>query len=927
MENISVYASFKPTIGNNFIYDSKIITNKKTKEKFTFDSIINPFMLKKDIFKTLIKQNLTYLLKGVNFSILAYGETGTGKQFLLNGNQNIKEGLSQLCLKEIFKLLNIKKFSISKYIVKISYYEIYNEVINDLIDISKKNLEIKETISKGAFVHNLSEVIVQNADKAIQILNKGESNKKNIDKKIEDKSNKSHNVLEINLEYYIKEKNGKKENRYTTKLNLVKIAGSENLSIDESEGNMNKSLSSLNKIINKLSKNNKSLVNYKSSKLTRLLQNTLEGNSKTILFCTMIDDDCHYSETLNTIYFGLKAKNIKTNIKLNIANNNKGKEKEKEKEKKILKNKIKVLEKLINDKKSTKEDSNIDDTQINQQIINLEKEVSLLKRYLMKNEEMGSDLISIKEEGDWMNPQDGNNAFDNSYLNNDRISYINTSAYKNSFKQRLALSAMKCPGSALKSAYVNSPFLQNKLQPDINNTSNANLLEINNNFKRNVCMTEMRAGGFIPKFFFHSIGKTAPQNNNFMENRQINVSLPDLNNTISNDIGNTYLIKENEELKNNLYELKKTYYEVVQSKEKEINLLNQNHNISLQNCEKLIKEAESNYINLKNKYEDALDQIKQKENESNDLKQKNITQDSSINFYIKELNKVGDFNYANEIENKYNDLLKENQKLKEEGNIENSKLREENELLKNNIEMIESKYKEKCQELTENQKNLNNTKKKNEKELNKYVIEFKNIKALSKKNNNSKPKENNMYNDKAKEKEKEYKSKIDKLMEENSKYKTNLENIEKIQIAEYQKLLDDSFDKIAKLNEEIINSRNKNKYLEETLNFMETNTYKDNNISLDENSFENKKIEENQSQKNQNKNKKIQSTIRQKNNDDVWNSNIRGKNNQEFLNKKTGTTQNNTNTNYKKQIKYDNQTSNKENNNILNITEFSNFEI
>ena len=927
MENISVYASFKPTIGNNFIYDSKIITNKKTKEKFTFDSIINPFMLKKDIFKTLIKQNLTYLLKGVNFSILAYGETGTGKQFLLNGNQNIKEGLSQLCLKEIFKLLNIKKFSISKYTVKISYYEIYNEVINDLIDISKKNLEIKETISKGAFVHNLSEVIVQNADKAIQILNKGESNKKNIDKKIEDKSNKSHNVLEINLEYYIKEKNGKKENRYTTKLNLVKIAGSENLSIDESEGNMNKSLSSLNKIINKLSKNNKSLVNYKSSKLTRLLQNTLEGNSKTILFCTMIDDDCHYSETLNTIYFGLKAKNIKTNIKLNIANNNKGKEKEKEKEKKILKNKIKVLEKLINDKKSTKEDSNIDDTQINQQIINLEKEVSLLKRYLMKNEEMGSDLISIKEEGDWMNPQDGNNAFDNSYLNNDRISYINTSAYKNSFKQRLALSAMRCPGSALKSAYVNSPFLQNKLQPDINNTSNANLLEINNNFKRNVCMTEMRAGGFIPKFFFHSIGKTAPQNNNFMENRQINVSLPDLNNTISNDMGNTYLIKENEELKNNLYELKKTYYEVVQSKEKEINLLNQNHNISLQNCEKLIKEAESNYINLKNKYEDALDQIKQKENESNDLKQKNITQDSSINFYIKELNKVGDFNYANEIENKYNDLLKENQKLKEEGNIENSKLREENELLKNNIEMIESKYKEKCQELTENQKNLNNTKKKNEKELNKYVIEFKNIKALSKKNNNSKPKENNMDNDKAKEKEKEYKSKIDKLMEENSKYKTNLENIEKIQIPEYQKLLDDSFDKIAKLNEEIINSRNKNKYLEETLNFMETNTYKDNNISLDENSFENKKIEENQSQKNRNKNKKIQSTIRQKNNDDVWNSNIRGKNNQEFLNKKTGTTQNNTNTNYKKQIKYDNQTSNKENNNILNITEFSNFEI
>ena len=261
MENFSVYASFKPTIGNNFTYDSKTITNKKTKEIFTFDSIINPFMLKKDVFKTLIKQNLTYLLKGVNFSIFAYGETGTGKQFLLNGNQNIKEGLSHLCIKEIFNLLNNKKFSVSKYTVKISYYEIYNEAINDLIDISKKNLDIKETINKGAFIHNISEVVVQNADKTIQILNKGESNRKNIDKKNEDKSSKTHNILEINIEYYIKEKNGKKENRYTTKLNLVKIAGSENLSMSESEDNMNKSLLSFNKIINKLSKNNKSLIN------------------------------------------------------------------------------------------------------------------------------------------------------------------------------------------------------------------------------------------------------------------------------------------------------------------------------------------------------------------------------------------------------------------------------------------------------------------------------------------------------------------------------------------------------------------------------------------------------------------------------------------------------------------------------------------
>jgi DNA repair exonuclease SbcCD ATPase subunit len=475
-------------------------------------------------------------------------------------------------------------------------------------------------------------------------------------------------------------------------------------------GNINKSLLALSNVINKLSQNNKSFVNYRDSKLTRLLQTALGGNSKTSIICTMVDDNNHYSETLNTLHFGLKAKNIKTTVKANEVVNDKGKI---AMENQALRNKIKMLEKLINDKKSLKdkENNNLENNinkaystlssgnknENNEQITNLEKEVSLLKRYLMNNEEMGSEINSVQGGADWMSMQ-GNDFYNNPYNINSGMSNINASAYKPSFKQRISnLSAIRGSGSAIKSTYFNSPCIPRQHQPEFNSTS-INHME---NLRRNICMTEMRPGAYAPKNFFHSaIRKTAPQNNNFMFGSNMKFSVPDLNNLNSTnfDLGNDYLIKENEELKKNIYELKKTYYEVVQSKEQQIKLLNQNHDMTLENCEKLIKEAEANYLNLKTEYDQVIDKMKLKDNELNDLKEKNLNQDSSINYYKKELNKVKDLNYASEIESKYNSLLEENIKLKQKEEEETAKLKEENDLLKKNIDMIDNKNKKKCKE-------------------------------------------------------------------------------------------------------------------------------------------------------------------------------------------------------------------------------------
>ena len=218
-------------------------------------------MLNKDIFEKLIKQNLVNLLKGINVSIFAYGQTSTGKTFTMKGEPKTNEGLIPLSIKEIFNSLNNKESSISKYLVKVSYIEIYNETVNDLIDPSNKNLEIRESGNKGIFVNNLSEISVNNLEKAMQLLNKGESNRIIAETKLNEKSSRSHTIFKINIEFYMKEKNNNKEKKYNSQFNLVDLAGSENISKAKCEGirikeggNINKSLLALSNAINKLSK-------------------------------------------------------------------------------------------------------------------------------------------------------------------------------------------------------------------------------------------------------------------------------------------------------------------------------------------------------------------------------------------------------------------------------------------------------------------------------------------------------------------------------------------------------------------------------------------------------------------------------------------------------------------------------------------------
>ena len=251
----------------------------------------------------------------------------------MKGKFPANEGIIPLSIKEIFSLMEGKNFK-----VKCSYFELYNENINDLLDVNKKNLEIRENSNKEIIINNLTEILCNSKTEILNLFFKGEENRKFSYTKLNINSSRSHTIFRLNIENLINNK------KYFSVLNLIDLAGSENCNKTFAKGkilkegiNINKSLLALSNVINKLSQKN-FFCNFRESKLTRLLQNSLSGNSKTNIICTITDDEEHYSETYNTILFGSKAKNIRTFVKKNFKLFN---------ENDILKKKVQTLENIL----------------------------------------------------------------------------------------------------------------------------------------------------------------------------------------------------------------------------------------------------------------------------------------------------------------------------------------------------------------------------------------------------------------------------------------------------------------------------------------------------------------------------------------------------------------------------------------------------
>ena len=288
--------------------------------RFNFDRIFPPNSTQEELYNFGVKEIIDGVLDGYNGTVLAYGQTSSGKTYTMEGliDDESKMGVIPRMINHVFNF--IRNNNDIEFIMKASMVELYQEKIRDLIDTKRVNLNIRETPSRVIYIENLSEYYVYCENDILNILKIGRENRAQASTKMNEHSSRSHSIFMIT----INQKNNKEGNAKTGKLYLVDLAGSEKITKTGATGTtleeakiINKSLTSLGIVINRLTDGKSKHIPYRDSKLTRVLQESLGGNSKTCLIITCSPSVFNESETLSTLRFGERAKKIRNKAKIN----------------------------------------------------------------------------------------------------------------------------------------------------------------------------------------------------------------------------------------------------------------------------------------------------------------------------------------------------------------------------------------------------------------------------------------------------------------------------------------------------------------------------------------------------------------------------------------------------------------------------------
>ncbi|CAL9236883.1 unnamed protein product, partial [Arabidopsis halleri] len=239
-------------------------------------------------------RNLANLFEG---TVLAYGQTNSGKTHTMRGS-TIEPGIISLAVHDLFDI--ISQDTSREYLLRMSYLEIYNENINDLLDPLNRKLQIHENLEKGVFVAGLREDIVDSPQQVLELMESGESHRHIGETNMNHYSSRSHTIFRMVKTY-----------------NVVDLAGSERAAKTGAEGvrlkegtHINKSLMTLGTVIKKLSEgveNQGGHIPYRDSKLTRILQPALGGNANTAIICNITLALIHVNETKSSLQFASRA--------------------------------------------------------------------------------------------------------------------------------------------------------------------------------------------------------------------------------------------------------------------------------------------------------------------------------------------------------------------------------------------------------------------------------------------------------------------------------------------------------------------------------------------------------------------------------------------------------------------------------------------
>ncbi|CAG9314949.1 unnamed protein product [Blepharisma stoltei] len=296
---------------------------------YSFDGVFTESHNNSIVYTDSVSLLVSQVLQGFNATTFAYGTTGAGKTHTMFGNMMLEgvteSGILYLALEDCFSQINAKR---SDFILKLSYLEIYNEHVIDLLDSTGKsnNLLIVEDPIKGIVVPELLEYQISNLQDAHELIVKGNQQRTMASTAINQFSTRSHAVLRITIEQRARERNIIEEVA-NSKLSLIDLAGSERGAATENRGqrmvegaNINRSLLALGNCINILtdSKNKGKYVPYRDSKLTRILKDSLGGNTKTIMIACISPSIIQFEETMNTLKYAERARNIKNDAVRNI---------------------------------------------------------------------------------------------------------------------------------------------------------------------------------------------------------------------------------------------------------------------------------------------------------------------------------------------------------------------------------------------------------------------------------------------------------------------------------------------------------------------------------------------------------------------------------------------------------------------------------
>ncbi|EAR95984.2 kinesin motor catalytic domain protein (macronuclear) [Tetrahymena thermophila SB210] len=310
-------------------------------KSYNYDYITGSETTQEDIFHIVGKPVALAWLEGYNACIFAYGQTGAGKTFTMQGKGLIEEGaespnrgLQPRVFDYVFGLINSlkKENPENEYLITCNYLEIYNEQIMDLLAEQKHDanakpvqLSVREDLKKGVYVENLCEEVANSSEDAINLLIKGASARHVGATKMNADSSRSHSVFSLNFQSKIVS-NGMIHVK-NSKLHFVDLAGSERQKSTGAAGdrlkeasNINKSLTVLGLVINALveSANGKSRhIPYRDSKLTFILKDSLGGNSRTFMIAACSEANTQFQETLSTLKFAQRAKMIKNKASVN----------------------------------------------------------------------------------------------------------------------------------------------------------------------------------------------------------------------------------------------------------------------------------------------------------------------------------------------------------------------------------------------------------------------------------------------------------------------------------------------------------------------------------------------------------------------------------------------------------------------------------